>query len=112
MRIKRPAMWLIVVLIGGAWFLAPLWLVSSGIDEFRRNPDPAIGAVAVAAHQAAWIHNDNPIGRLLTPAAKVKRVWRDAGHCPPSDPGGREPFADYRAEVQFYTYFGIPAGTL
>ena len=99
----------LVAILGLAWFLVPFWLISSGVARFERNPDLAIGRVAAAAYEAAWMRNDNPIGRMLMPAARVRRVWRDPGHCAPSEPGGREPYADYRAEVRFYTYFGIPA---
>jgi hypothetical protein len=103
---------LLLITAGGAWFLAPLWLIPSGGGEFRNHPDSAIREVAAAAHQAARMHNDNPIGRLLFPAARVTRVWRDPGHCPATEPGGREPHADYRAEVRLYTYFGVPGKTL
>ncbi len=103
---------LLGVVVLFAWFLAPFWAIPTGENSFASHPDPAMGAVAASAMQAASIHNDNPIGRLLLPAPRVVRVWKDPGRCPATDPGGQEPFADYRAGVRFHTYFGIPVKTL
>jgi hypothetical protein len=103
-----------MVLAGGviAWALAPFWAVSDGVGRFDRRADPTYAHVAQLAYQDAWTHNDNPIARLALPAARVQRVWRDPGHCPAGWPGGNEPYADWRADVRFYTYFGIPGPLL
>jgi hypothetical protein len=58
------------------------------------------------------MHNDNPLGRLALPAARVQRVWHEPGHCPRGEPGGSEPYAAWRAEVRYFTYFGIPGPRL
>jgi hypothetical protein len=92
----------------GAWALAPFWAIPDGIGRFDRHPDPTYAYVAQQAYNDAWMHHDSPIQRVAMPAVRVRRVWRDPGHCPRDEPGGREPYADWRAEVQFYTYFGLP----
>jgi hypothetical protein len=116
--LPRAAAWgrraRVTALLSGlcAWALAPFWAIPDGIAGFDRHPDPTYAYVAQQAYNDAWMHNDNPIARLALPAVRVVRVWRDPGHCPPSEPGGREPYADWRAEVRFYTYFGIPGPLL
>ena len=95
-----------------AWALVPFWAISDGIERFDRHADPTYAYIAQQAYQDAWIHNDNPIARLAMPAVRIQRVWRDPGHCPSGEPGGREPYADWRAEVRFYSYFGIPGPVL
>ncbi|MFN2564695.1 MAG: hypothetical protein ABR499_06740 [Gemmatimonadaceae bacterium] len=109
---RRRARWTALVsgLVG--WALAPFWAIRTGIEPFDRYADPAYAYIAQEAYQAAWMHNDNPVTRLALPAARVRRVWRDPAHCPPGEPGGREPYADWRAEVRYYTYFGIPGPLL
>lgn len=102
MSVRRR--WLIVALLIVGWASAPFWLIPNGIHSF----DGAARQVAGEAHQAAWSHNDNPLGRLAFPAARVQRVWREPGHCRRGEPGGLEPFADWRAEVRFFSYFAIP----
>jgi hypothetical protein len=87
-------------------FAIPRWLIATGVARYA--DDPLATAVAEAAYAAVWALNDNPLGRLALPGARVTRVWREPGHCPPGEPGGREPAADYRAEVQPYGWFGIP----
>ncbi len=96
----------------GAWGLAPFWAISDGIGRLDRHPDPTYAFIAQQAYNDAWMHHDNPIQRVAMPAVRVRRVWRDPGHCPRDEPGGREPYADWRAEVRFYTYFGIPGPLL
>ena len=96
----------------GGWALAPFWAISDGIERFDREADPAYAFVAQQAYHDAWMHNDNPIARIALPAVRVRRVWRDPGHCPGGQPGAQEPYADWRAEVRFYTYFGIPGPLL
>lgn len=95
-----------LLLIG--WFL-PRWLVNDGTARYRN--DAAMHSVAQRAYADAWMHNDNPIGRLLTPAARVVSVTQVPSHCP-WGPGSDQPYADYQAQVRFYTVFAIPAGTL
>jgi hypothetical protein len=95
-----------------AWALAPFWAVPTGIDRYDGYENPTFAYIAQEAYERAWMHHDNPIMRLAFPAARVRRVWRDPGHCPPGEPGGREPYADWRAEVRYYTYFGIPGSLL
>lgn len=108
--------------------------IDSGIDDFQH--DRIAHAVAKKAHEVAWVHVDNPIQRLLMPAAKVVLVEPRAGHCNsvgssdgaanmnvPRDPRMRlradpgvatlDPswaqMREYVARVRFYTSFGIPA---
>jgi hypothetical protein len=94
------------------WFLAPLWLIGSGVEGFDRGPDPRAAAMAHEAQMAAWMHNDNPIGRVLWPAARVERVWWEPGHCPSPGPGADGWLAAYRAQVRFYSFFAIPGPVL
>ena len=116
--VPRAAAWRgrvrMTALVGGlvAWALAPFWAIPDGIGRFDRHPDPTYAYVAQKAYYDAWMHHDNPIQRVAMPGVRVRHVWRDPGHCPRSDPGGREPYADWRAEVRFYTYFGIPGPLL
>jgi hypothetical protein len=95
-----------------AWALAPFWAISDGIGRFDRHADPTYAYVAQQAYHDAWMHNDSPIARVAMPAARVRHVWRDPGHCSQDEPGGRQAYADWRAEVRFYTYFGIPGPVL
>jgi hypothetical protein len=95
-----------------AWGLAPFWAISDGVGRFDQHRDPTYAYVAQQAYQAALMHNDNPLARLALPAVRVQRVWRDPGHCPSAEPGGREPHADWRADVRFFTYFGLPGPML
>lgn len=87
-------------------YAMPRWWISTGLARFAA--DPQMATVARAAYDGVWTLNDNPLGRLAFPGARVHRVWRDPGHCSPTEPGGREPTADYRAEAQAYSWFGIP----
>jgi hypothetical protein len=95
-----------------AWGLAPFWAIPTGIERYDEYDDPTFAYIGQKAYEAAWMHNDNPITRVALPAVRVRRVWRDPGHCPPNEPGGREPYADWRADARFYTYFGIPGPRL
>ena len=102
-----------------------VWAVDDGIDRFQA--DPVVHGVAQRAYASAWMHRDNPIQRLLTPAARVVAVTRAPELCksreppvfvPPPRPGaglvpslvpspphgGRE----YVALVRFYSFFGYP----
>jgi hypothetical protein len=95
-----------ILLLGLIGFAIPRWLIRTGVARFAG--DPLAAAVARATYDAVWALNDNPLGRLALPGARVLRVWRDPGHCPPGEPGGREPTAAYRGEAQTYGWFGIP----
>lgn len=95
-----------LIAIAGAGYAAPRWLIPTGVPPYARDPQAA--TVAHAALDAVRMLNDNPIGRLMFPSARVTRVWRDPAHCAPGEPGGREPTADYRAEVEALGWFGIP----
>ena len=104
-------------------------ITDDGIDSFR--DDPVGHWVAQEAYAFAWVHRDNPIQRVLAPAARVVMVQRMPEHCttprgwsgygpsngdPPSfpalAPGPESPYADvereYIAQVRFYTFFGYP----
>ena len=98
---------LLLLLLAG--WLIPRHLISDGVDRFS---DPARRAVAGRAVEAAWLLQDNPIARAAAPGARVVEVRADPGHCSPAEPGGREPYADYRARVRYHTFFGLPAGTV
>lgn len=98
---------LTLLLVG--WSI-PRFLIRDGVDRFAG--DPVTHAVAEGALSGAWQLQDSPFARLVTPAARVVEVWRDPGHCPGSEPGGREAHAGYRASVRLYTFFGLPAGTI
>ncbi len=95
-----------------AWALVPFWAISDGIQRFDLHADPTYAYVAQQAYQAAWFHNDNPISRVAMPAARVERVWPDSERCMVSHPRGDEPFDGWRAEVRFYSYFGVPGPLL
>ena len=98
-----------------------VWAVDDGIDRFQA--DPVVHGVAQRAYASAWMHRDNPIQRLLTPAARVVAVTRAPELCKSREPlvyvplprpgaslvpspphGGRE----YVALVRFYSFFGYP----
>jgi hypothetical protein len=89
-----------------AGYAVPRWVVGSGLGRYAA--DPAAAAVASTAYEQVRALNDNPIGRVLFPGARVRRVWRAPGHCRASEPGGRRPHADYRAEVRMVGWFGVP----
>ena len=107
-----------------------VWTTDDGIEDF--HADPAAHRVAQKAYAMAWVHRDNPIRRILAPAARVVVVARVAGHCgtpkgwsgdavtqddrpdfPALGPGPESPYAEveheYVAQVHFYTFFGYPA---
>jgi hypothetical protein len=88
--------------LAAAGFLIPQTM-DSGLGQFR--DDPTQYRVAVNALQGYWTLNRNPIAKLLTPGARVLRVWVDPGHC--HDPRARDASGDYRAIVQGVSWFGI-----
>jgi hypothetical protein len=107
---RRRALVAALPLLLLAGYAVPRWLIPSGVERWRA--DPLAAAVARDAYAAVWALNDNPLGRLLVPGARVTRVWRDPGHCPPGEPGGREPTADWRAEARTHGWFGVPGPTV
>ena len=112
---------LLILLLPPVGLAVAIWFVDDGIDRFQA--DPVVHEVAQRAYSMAWIHRDNPIQRLLTPAARVVTVIRAPELCtsreprayvPPPNPraslvpsppdAGRE----YVALVRFYSFFGYP----
>jgi hypothetical protein len=89
--------------LGVAGMLIPRFLIHDGVDNFR--DDPLAYATATDAYKGAQQMNHR-VGKLLLPGARVRRVWREPGHCTATSANG--PQADYRAEVRMYTWFGIP----
>jgi hypothetical protein len=71
-------------------------------------PDGAPAAVGHELHATArQICLGFPGARFLIPATRLKSVTNDPAHCPGT---GTNPNLHYRATVQRYTLFGIPAG--
>jgi hypothetical protein len=91
-------------------YAIPRWLISSGLDHYVN--DPAAFAVARMARADFYSLNATPIGQLLLPGSRIVRVWREPGHCAPSEPGGTEQNAQWRADVRTHGWFGIPVGTI
>jgi hypothetical protein len=103
---RRTAGLLLGLLVIPVGYLIPRLLIPDGVERF--HDDPASLAVAGAALEAAWILNDNPLGQLLFPAARVSAVEFVPGSCPAGEPGAASPHAQYTARVRFYTLFAIP----
>ena len=100
------------------------WSVDDGIDGFQA--DPIAHEVAKRAYSMAWVHRDNPIQRMLSPAGRVVAVTRAPAHCTTSKRriyGSSRPGAslmrippqpidrvirEYTALVRFYSFFGYP----
>ncbi len=101
---------LVLTLVAAAGVMLPRWLVPNGLTRFRQ--DANAWTVAVAAYQAAWMLNDNPIGRVLFPAARVEEVKHEPGSCPKGEPGSDGKLSQYTARVRFHTWFGIPGPTV
>lgn len=104
---KAAAVVLLLLLTG---WLVPRLLIRDGVDQF--TSDPAAHLMAQEALVGARQFQDNPIARLLTPASRVVEVRQAPGHCSPSEPGGKEQYAAWRARVAFYTFFALPAGSI
>jgi hypothetical protein len=95
---------LLVALIG---FVVP-YAMDNGIARFRR--DPVQYRVAMAGLQDFWALNRGGVSSLITPRARVTRVWEDKGHCHDPRAGGET--SDYRAEVRGISWFALPGLTL
>ncbi len=128
----------LLILVGLVALLAvglvvAILITDDGIEGF--SDDPAAYRVAQEAYKMAWVHRDNPIQRVLTPAARVVLVARLAGHCtspngwsgtrslpndrssvPAIGPRPDSPFTDvereYISQVRFYTFFGYPVANV
>lgn len=96
---------LLLALIG---FLVP-YAMDNGIASFRR--DPVQYRVAMAALQDFWAVNRSGAFNVITPRARVTRVWEDKAHCHDARVRGGET-ADYRAEVRGISWFAIPGPTV
>jgi hypothetical protein len=95
---------LLLALIG---FVVP-YGIDNGIAKFRR--DPVQYRVAVASLQDFWVLDRGGVSSLITPRARVTRVWEDKGHC--HDPRAVSETSDYRAEVRGISWFAIPTMTV
>ena len=84
-------------------FIIPQTL-DNGVAKFR--DDPTLYRVAVSALQGYWTLNRHPIAQIVAPGARVIRVWVEPGHCHDLRASGES--ANYRAEVQGLSWFGIP----
>jgi hypothetical protein len=100
---KSSAILLAILILAAVGFYIP-YATDNGVAKFR--DDPIQYKVAVNALQGYWTLNRNPIAQIVTPGARVKRVWVQPGHC--HDPRASDASADYRAEVQGLSWFGIP----
>ena len=98
--------WLLALTVVTLSIILPRWLVPDGLARFRQDANS--WTVAVAAYQAAWMLNDNPIGRVLLPAAQVEEVKHEPGSCPKGEPGSDGALSQSTARVRFHTWFGIP----
>lgn len=107
---RRTAALLLGLFTVAAAFLIPRLLISDGVDRYR--DDRARYVVAAEAYEAAWLFNDNPVGRVLLPAARVTEVKYEPGSCPEGEPGSDSSYAQYRARVRFYTLFAIPGPSM
>ena len=76
-----------------------------GLSTFR--DDPVQYRVAMNALQGYWVLNRDLVARIIRPGARVTRVWREPGHCHDARATGET--ANYRAEVEGITWFGIPS---
>ncbi len=126
---KTTRIWLfllIVLMLPPVGLAVARWSVDDGIDGFQA--DPIAHVVAKRAYAIAWVHRDNPIQRMLSPAARVVAVTRASGHCTSPEPRGyvvrsrpgasltRTPpqpvdrvVREYTALVRFYSFFEYPA---
>ena len=103
MTTRNKIVGLAVALIALFGFAFP-YAMDNGIARFRR--DPVQYRVAMAALQDYWALNRAGASGLMTPGARVTRVWLDQGHCHDARAGGET--SDYRAEVRGISWFGTP----
>jgi len=94
----------VVLIVAGVGFIIPQNM-DNGVAQFR--DDPTLYRVAVGALQDYWTLNRSPIARLVAPGARVRRVWVERGHCHDLRASGES--ANYRAEVQGLSWFGLAA---
>ena len=77
----------------------------------RASDDVPDGAPTDLAHElhatARGICLAHPVAQLMIPATRLRSVTSDPAHCPGT---GSNPNMRYRASVQSFTFFGIPAG--
>ena len=99
---------LVVLLLALIGFVVP-YAMDNGIAQFRR--DPVQYRVAMNALQDFWVLNRGGVSSLVTPRARVTRVWVDQGHCHDARAGASET-ADYRAEVRGISWFAMPFPTV
>ena len=104
---KRILLALGILILAMLGFFIPQ-AMDSGVPKFR--DDPTEYRVAINALQAYWTLNRNPVARVVTPGARVVRVWVEPGHCHDRRANGES--ADYRAEVQGLSWFGIAGPTI
>lgn len=98
---------LAVLLLASIGFVIP-YAMDNGIARFRR--DPLQYRVAMNALQDFWIFDRGSVSSVMTPRARVTRVWVDEGHCHDARAGGET--SDYRAEVRGISWFAIPGPTV
>jgi hypothetical protein len=91
-----------LLILGVPGFFIPQRM-DNGAAKFRY--DPTLYRVAVNALEVYATLNRDPIARIVAPGARVVRVWEEPGHC--HDPRATGESADYRAEVQGLSWFGI-----
>jgi len=107
MTARHKLVILAVLLLAFIGFVVP-YAIDNGIANFRR--DPVQYRVAMAALQDYWVLDRGGLSTLITPRARVTRVWIDQGHC--HDPRAVSETADYRAEVRGVSWFAIPVPTV
>jgi hypothetical protein len=127
---NRGNILLVVAALPFIGLVVSVLITNDGINDF--DASPAAHWAAEKAYTFAQVHRDNPLQRLLTPAAQVVMVKRMPDHCTRPkirsyialdsngqqgpraiQPGPSSPFADvereYIAQVRFFTFFGYPA---
>ena len=88
---------------------APDALVADGLDDFEADREVW---VAGEAYERSADMLDHVFDRIWVRARRVESVELAPGHCPDQAMDGRESIQQYRAEVQLYGWFALPAGTL
>ncbi|HEV2146120.1 MAG TPA: hypothetical protein VGR37_01750 [Longimicrobiaceae bacterium] len=107
----RWAAWALAV-ISGLYVLGLIvtrLVVGSGLE--RVPLDPRQQEIARFALENAWLNNDNPIARVLLPAARVERIRYVPGPCPLRTRTGERTDATtpaFEAYVRFYWLYAVP----